>query len=423
MAEGLFREKALKNLSVVDDANIRVRITSPKGWLALIVVGCFLLCALGWGVCGRIPIRVNGQGILMKASGLFRIVAQNPGKVQNIFFREGESVQNGQVVAMLEQPDLAEKVKNARLALSDLETKYQQTKMFETENLRLGKESMTQQRAIQERSIVIQQNLKNVLSKRLENEKKLAADGLITRQQYVNTQQELDNAGQEISNSKNKLQQLDIQQLQLTNQQQQDLLDLENKINEAKRTLSELERTFRDASQVVSTRDGIVTEITASQGGSVERGSPLMTIEQTGRGSDNMKAILYFPAADGKRIKTTMKMKISPTSVKPEDYGYILGLVTRVSMFPASRQGMMQIFANEDLVAAMFNYGPPIEVHAELVMASDTPSGFKWSSGKGPNMKIHVGTLCTGSAIVEEKRPIELVIPFVKKKLLGVGEY
>jgi HlyD family secretion protein len=83
---------------------------------------------------------------------------------------------------------------------------------------------------------------------------------------------------------------------------------------------------------------------------------------------------------------------------------------------------MMQTFANEDLVAAMFAYGPPIEVHAELVMAH-TPSGFMWSSGKGPKTKIYVGTLCTGSAIVEEKRPIELVIPFVKRKILGVGEY
>jgi HlyD family secretion protein len=421
MAEGLFREKALKNLSVIDDVNILVRITSPKGWLALATIGGLLFCAIVWGIWGRIPIRVNGQGILMKADGLFRIVAQNSGKVQNLFFREGESVHNGQVVALLEQPDLAEKVKNSRLALNDLETKYQQTKLFETENLRLGKESLIQQRAIHERSIVIQQNLQNTLAKRLEDEKKLADDGLITRQQYINTQQDLDNAGQEMSNIRNKLHQLDIQQLQLTNQQQQDLLDLENSINEAKRSLSELERMFCDASQVISTRNGRITEITASEGSTVERGTPLMTVEQTGRGSDNIKAILYFSAADGKRIKTTMKMKVSPTNIKPEDYGYILGLVTHVSLFPASRQGMMQTFAHEDLVAAMFAYGPPIEVHAELVMA-DTPSGFMWSSGKGPNTKIYVGTICTGSAIVEEKRPIELVIPFVKRKILGVGE-
>jgi HlyD family secretion protein len=422
MAEGLFREKALKNLSVIDDVNILVRITSPKGWLALATIGCLLLCALAWGIWGKIPVRVNGQGILMKAEGLFRIVAQNSGKVQNLFFREGEFIRNGQVVALLEQPDLAEKVKNSRLALNDLETKYQQTKLFETENLRLGKESLTQQRTIHERSIVIQQNLQNTLAKRLENEKKLADEGLMTRQQYINTQQELDNAGQEMSNIRNKLHQLDIQQLQLANQQQQDLLDLENSINESIRTLSELERMFRDASQVISTRNGRITEITASEGSTVERGTPLMTVEQTGRGSDNIKAILYFTSADGKRIKTTMKMKVSPANIKPEDYGYILGLVTHVSLFPASRQGMMQTFANEDLVAAMFAYGPPIEVHAELVMAH-TPSGFMWSSGKGPNTKIYVGTLCTGSAIVEEKRPIELVIPFVKRKILGVGEY
>ncbi|MDD4869906.1 MAG: NHLP bacteriocin system secretion protein [Kiritimatiellae bacterium] len=422
MAEGLFREKALKNLSVVDDVNILVQITSPKGWIALAAVGGLLVCALAWGIWGRIPVRVNGQGILMKADGLFRIITQNPGKVQNIFFREGESVHNGQVVALLEQPDLAEKVKNARLAVLDLETKYNQTKFFETENLRLGKESLTQQRSIQERSIVIQQNLQNMLAKRLADEKKLADEGLITRQQCINTQQELDNAGQEISNIKNKLHQLEIQQLQLTNQQKQELTDLENRINESKRALSELERAFRDASQVISTRSGVVTEVTASEGGSIERGSPLMTIAQTGRNMDNMKAVLYFSAADGKRIKTTMKMKVAPASIKPEDYGYMLGLVTHVSMFPASRQGMMQIFANDDMVAAMFANGPPIEVHAELVMAANTPSGFMWSSGKGPNTKILVGTICSGSAIVEEKRPIELVIPYIKRKVLGVGE-
>jgi HlyD family secretion protein len=46
-----------------------------------------------------------------------------------------------------------------------------------------------------------------------------------------------------------------------------------------------------------------------------------------------------------------------------------------------------------------------------------TPSGFKWTSREGPETKIGSGTLLQVQISVEERRPIELVIPTVRRWL------
>jgi HlyD family secretion protein len=54
-------------------------------------------------------------------------------------------------------------------------------------------------------------------------------------------------------------------------------------------------------------------------------------------------------------------------------------------------------------------------VHADLVVDPSTVSGYRWSSSKGPPLKIQSGTLATGNIEVATKRPIEMVIPLMRK--------
>jgi len=59
-------------------------------------------------------------------------------------------------------------------------------------------------------------------------------------------------------------------------------------------------------------------------------------------------------------------------------------------------------------------------VTVSLVPSPEAPSGFRWTSGKGPPTKVFPGTLCQGSVVVETKRPIAYIIPLVKKAT-GMG--
>jgi HlyD family secretion protein len=93
--------------------------------------------------------------------------------------------------------------------------------------------------------------------------------------------------------------------------------------------------------------------------------------------------------------------------------------VTGVSKFPASPDMIGQAIPNKAIAEALLAEGAPIEIHADLIPDPHTFSGFKWTSSDGPRTEIQVGTMVVGSVRVRERRPITLVLPFLKK-LFGV---
>ncbi|HPG34605.1 MAG TPA: hypothetical protein PLM34_12170, partial [Lentimicrobium sp.] len=96
---------------------------------------------------------------------------------------------------------------------------------------------------------------------------------------------------------------------------------------------------------------------------------------------------------------------------------FMLGNVVYVSEYPASAQRMMLTLGNSELVRQLIGDGAPIEVRVKLVMDNTTKSGYKWSTSEGPAILIDDGTSCIGEVKVAEKRPISMVIPFIKKIL------
>ena len=87
-------------------------------------------------------------------------------------------------------------------------------------------------------------------------------------------------------------------------------------------------------------------------------------------------------------------------------------------MLAAGRPSTMtRLIGNEALVTKLMKEGPPIQVIVALERDPKTPTGYRWSSSRGPNLKISSGTLATGSIVVKEDRPVSLVIPTVREKL------
>ena len=116
-----------------------------------------------------------------------------------------------------------------------------------------------------------------------------------------------------------------------------------------------------------------------------------------------------------------MKAQIAPSTSRQEEFGFMLGLVTSVSEFPVSSSAMMNVLHNDSLVQSLSSGGAPIEVRADLIPDPRTPSGYKWSSGNGPRIMMGSGTMCQGNVVVEQQKPINMVIPIFKKYVLGEG--
>jgi HlyD family secretion protein len=93
----------------------------------------------------------------------------------------------------------------------------------------------------------------------------------------------------------------------------------------------------------------------------------------------------------------------------------MLGRVRAVAQFATTTAGMMAVLDNADLVRTFLAAGPLLSVTVELDTDPQAPSGFRWTSNRGPDVRVTPGTLATAQLIVREQPPITLVIPFLKK--------
>jgi HlyD family secretion protein len=182
--------------------------------------------------------------------------------------------------------------------------------------------------------------------------------------------------------------------------------------------VAQAERELRAASEVTAPYTGRILEIMTERGRMVGAGEPILSLDLTGRTVKELEAVIYVPPVHGKRVHPGMSIQISPSTVKQEEYGLMLGKVTYVSDFPATTKGMQRVLKNEQLVVALSGAGAPYEVHADLAVDPETVSRYRWSSSAGPPLKIQSGTLAVGNIEIAAKRPIELVMPWLRR-LIG----
>jgi hypothetical protein len=104
MPRPIFREVALDRLASPERLDELIEVTTPRLWLALLGAGLLLVMATGWGLYGRVPTLVRGQGILIRDGSLQSVVAPDGGQVRALLVRVGDDVARDQIVARLIQP-------------------------------------------------------------------------------------------------------------------------------------------------------------------------------------------------------------------------------------------------------------------------------------------------------------------------------
>jgi len=174
------------------------------------------------------------------------------------------------------------------------------------------------------------------------------------------------------------------------------------------------EPTMPINTKVVSPYSGHILEIKVNEGGLVARGTPILSVEATGEGHHELEAVIYVPPTEGKKVKSGMEVQISPSTVRREEFGLMLGRVVSVGEFPATYQGMFRLLGNEELIEALSAGGAPIEVRVDLMPSAETVSGYKWSSPKGPPIQIDSGTLCEAWITISEQPPLSLALPIFR---------
>jgi HlyD family secretion protein len=419
MAKQIFRKVALQRLASPEQLDQLMQITSPTGWLALLGTGLFLVIVVAWSFLGSIPTKVTGRGILVKSGGIYSVVAPDSGIVSGCYAGAGDVVMAGQVIARIEKPLLRQEISNQRDLIEDLQNESEMISRFGHSAIALQSESSRQQVAIVTRAIASLEQKKTWLKEKLANQQLLYKKGLLTQEQVVDTRQTLADTRQAIMDNRNKLKKLTLQKLQLTEEKKKQLVGIQNQLQDARRKLQALRKKLDEGSKVISPRSGRVLDVEIDMGSLVEPGSTIMRLERTGKNIEKLSVMMYFPAGAGKVIKVGMPALIAPSTVTPQEYGMMRGLVTKVSEFPVTESNLNKTLHNRTMVQSLLRSGAPIAVEIVPILDPRTPSGYKWSSSQGPPTTIDTGTDCFANVLVKEQRPISLVIPWCRKYLLG----
>ena len=412
---GVFRQVALDRLASPEQLDQLMQVTNARGWLALSAVGLMLVAAAGWGIFGSIPESVGGQGILLKSGGLFEISPLTGGRVTDVAVNVGGAVREGQVVARLAQPDIADRLSAARAELANMRAGDERQTAYGARDASLQGQALAEQRRGLEQSISADERTGTWLEEKVGSQEQLVQQGLLTKTALLSTRQALDETRSKIATARTELTQITARELGLRNQTEAKRRDRGLQLQEQERLVAELERRLKAASEVVAPYTGQILEIMAEPGNVVAPGEPVLTLDLTGRSANDLEAILYVPSSRGKRIRAGMVVQIAPATVKQEEFGRMIGSVTYVSEFPATSKGMRRILKNERLVSALSGEDAPYEVHADLVLDPSTVSRYRWSSSHGPPLAIQSGTLATAEITVATERPIGMVLPLFRR--------
>lgn len=408
----VFRRYALQRLQDPEQLDSAVRLTSPKGWLALAVIGGIIVCVVIWAVVGRVPFRSQGFGVLLpEHSALYDVVANGSGSLGDLPFQVGDHVTAGQLIAVIELPDQEIQIAGAQRTLDALQEQYD---IFTAENeadIAERRDSTAGQVEALRQKIAADRQRLDFLSNLLDDQEADLALGYITREDVEDTLTQLHEARQNIVDNENQILTLQIEQVEFENQQRSSMLQLRQQIVDQQNTLAELDVETETSRNVLSPVDGTVVGIAAKPGAFVNPGDEIVEIEEAG---GDLRMIAYFSIQQGKKLAPGMEAEVSPTSIERDIYGTISGKVVSVGEFPETAASLQNTLANQTLVDEMMEDGAPIQVIVELAKDTNTVSGFAWSSSAGPPVKLSPSATASVAVTVVNVSPISLLLPIVQ---------
>ncbi len=470
--QSLFRKESLERLSSPERLDQLMQVVSLKSWLPLATLGSLVVAGVIWSIFGRIPITIQGQGVLIYPYQVVPLQSTGSGQLLSLNVKVGDIVKEGQVLGTINQAQLNKELQQQRDKLVQLEaqdrsitllqshSRDQENKSMQTQHLTLEQnlkitQAMTP--VLKEKGFVaLQINRKNLqqrlqtlqgmlptYKKRLENRQSLFELGAVSddtvlqaRQDYLNNIANINDAQsqlrqadvkeadaqrqylQELNSMKDlqaQLQQLGSQKATQTQQHAESSINRKNQIREVMQTIAKQEFELKDNSQIISKHSGRILEIIVTSGQVVNSGTRIANIAVE-EPSNKLVGVTFFSVGDGKKIKPGMQLQITPKTVKRERFGGIVGTVTTISVFPITKEAVGSVVGNSEIVQGLVSDKEAglLQVYGDMQLDPQTFSGYKWSSSTGPHLKISSGTTTDVRVKVEERAPITYVFPILR---------
>ncbi|MDQ0994521.1 HlyD family efflux transporter periplasmic adaptor subunit [Streptomyces sp. V3I7] len=170
-------------------------------------------------------------------------------------------------------------------------------------------------------------------------------------------------------------------------------------------------RTSDGDSIVRTVAAGRITGLSATIGQIIQTGANVAAVEKVARPTDPLYATVYVPAVNAASVPAHASVDLTVASVSTQEYGVLRGHVKSVDRTAQSPQSIAAFLGDEQLGKQFTEKGRPVAVLVRLDKASDTKSGYAWSSAEGPPYKLESMTMATGSIRLADQRPVDWLLP------------
>ena len=160
---------------------------------------------------------------------------------------------------------------------------------------------------------------------------------------------------------------------------------------------------------ITASKGGIVNKI-AALGSTVGPGSQVAINVVTDNTASSKEILAYVPYSEAINFKVGMQAQVTPANLKREEYGYMLGTITRIGTSTVTTEGILNAMGTTKYVSALNLTENEVEVRIRLNADSKSKNGFEWSNSKGASAEVNTGSICNIQVITKSKKPIQMFV-------------
>ena len=358
--------------------------------------------SLLWAASPGVPMRVKGAAVLMEPGSREGIYARTAGQIQQLRVAAGSPVSRGQIVASINRIDQAAPGGG---------------------QVGANPEALQRQQAALDRQKQALQSQINTL--RTTNQPVLAqlkALEALRREEVIPRYSPL---------------WVGAQNLYLSNLSS--IRGLEGQIAALDANAAEVQAQ-QAAQQVLAPRSGTLLSWAVTPGQAVAPGQRIASLGSPD-GKASRTALAVFTEADASRLRKGMEIELEPQFQSRNDYGgsavrygRLKGRITALSPTSLGLAALSSVVGDAEMATSRVarsreegfgSGGDPLatagdKVTAPVVLAqveldtAATPSGLRWSRGRGPDFSLSTGTPAAADVEVERRPLLSFLSPFLR---------
>jgi HlyD family secretion protein len=159
----IFRNESLERLSSPEALDRLMQVISPKSLLPLTALSLIAITGITWSILGRIPVTVEGKGILIYPNNITSLQLASAGQIGTLTIKANDIVKKGQIIGTIDRTELLKQLQQQQTKLKELTQQNQASSTLQLKGIDRDKQSIDQQRQVTTNRIAELQKLSPLL--------------------------------------------------------------------------------------------------------------------------------------------------------------------------------------------------------------------------------------------------------------------